>query len=688
MWEKERVEIEEVVETIPTLNAKFPLVPIVVAWNMGKQKRQRRKPHKNNPTCLPSVRDVEEAEDVIDEDREKALQKVYEDVQSPNVEEKLSGLQTLESMCCDSAMAIRIAENGITKMIGPLLVDRNVVVRAATASALRYIAENGKEEAYTHLVRDDVITPLSALLNGHYNDWRPIQEKSKNGGIDDQKETLIQAVTLLWTLCERNERAVSCANKEGLVNVLTKFFDVATYGIDVSTVAAQCALSLTEDNPVAIKELAKHEETLVNLLNLKANDSTDISDVISLKVAIAGLIMNTIGCSENNPMPVNNFSSTAKKKVRGVKKILGAQQQALEMLANLCSDDQESNDSLDLDSDADCEPECAEDISMDDKSYKLMLALPVELVEVIDSCDLIKKTWNMTVPVGDDSKDILEQSVEGKSVLKQFHTLRCRAYLCLNNLMSSLETDSLGGVESLYKMWLEIGAVVFKEVNPNDIELLESATAAMRASLQKLSESKANIFDRLTIEDIQPILNGERQCPNANVRANLIRILGNLALILIGNNELESEELTRHISSFLLDTCTMESEVWVTAEALDAIMDMYAEDETDKLAHEIQLVEKLKNLVPIFKHKVRQQKKYLGDKSLVVSTVNANIMRFMKYKGHRLKSTTLYGNYARIIYRVKTKHAFLPESRAQSGKLDHRTFSSCPFFLHVYASSS
>lgn len=38
---------------------------------MGKQKKQRRRPHKENPTGLPSVKDFEatEAENVIDEDR-------------------------------------------------------------------------------------------------------------------------------------------------------------------------------------------------------------------------------------------------------------------------------------------------------------------------------------------------------------------------------------------------------------------------------------------------------------------------------------------------------------------------------------------------------------------------------------------------------------------------------------------
>lgn len=85
-------------------------------------------------------------------------------VQSANVEEKLSGLQTIESMSCNSALAIQIAKDGIAKLIGPLLIDNNVLVRASSASALRYIADNGKTEAYASLLKDDIMTPLYTLL--------------------------------------------------------------------------------------------------------------------------------------------------------------------------------------------------------------------------------------------------------------------------------------------------------------------------------------------------------------------------------------------------------------------------------------------------------------------------------------------------------------------------------------------
>lgn len=48
----------------------------------------------------------------------------------------------------------------------------------------------------------------------------------------------------------------------------------------------------------------------------------------------------------------------------------------------------------------------------------------------------------------------------------------------------------------------------------------------------------------------------------------------------------------------------METQAWIIAESIDALMDIYAEDETDCLAAEIELVPKLLSIIPHFKSKV------------------------------------------------------------------------------------
>lgn len=47
---------------------------------MGKQKRQRHKPHKENPTGLPSVKEFELSEEITEGAKEKVLQNAYGDV--------------------------------------------------------------------------------------------------------------------------------------------------------------------------------------------------------------------------------------------------------------------------------------------------------------------------------------------------------------------------------------------------------------------------------------------------------------------------------------------------------------------------------------------------------------------------------------------------------------------------------
>lgn len=144
------------------------------------------------------------------------------------------------------------------------------------------------------------------------------------------------------------------------------------------------------------------------------------------------------------------FLVMQKKKVQDNRRIFGAQQQALEILANLCSEDQENENESDLEN-SDCEIENIDDVCMDDKLYKTMFSLPLEIIEIFNICNIINKVWDKTRIINKDTLEILEQNVEGKDIIKQIHTLNCTAYLCLNNLISCLEIDALGGIENVYR---------------------------------------------------------------------------------------------------------------------------------------------------------------------------------------------------------------------------------------------
>lgn len=67
-------------------------------------------------------------------------------------------------MSYNSTLAVQITKNGIAKIIGPLLVDKNILIRTSSASTLRYLADNGKMEAHINLLNDDIMSPLCTLL--------------------------------------------------------------------------------------------------------------------------------------------------------------------------------------------------------------------------------------------------------------------------------------------------------------------------------------------------------------------------------------------------------------------------------------------------------------------------------------------------------------------------------------------
>ncbi|XP_036147507.1 HEAT repeat-containing protein 3 isoform X2 [Monomorium pharaonis] len=632
---------------------------------MGKQKRQRQKPHKENPTGLPSVKEFELNEQFAKGEKEKILQNVYDDIQSSNLEEKLSALQILASMSCDFSMAKQIAKDGIAKIIGPLLIHHNAAIRANTAYTLREIAENGREEVCNDLIKDDIITPLAALLRQYYLDWKPKE-------VGDEKVTFIRAVSLLWILCANNERAIKRANEEDLVLFLIKFLDVNIYGIEIVTIVTRSMICLSDENDAAINKIKQSESVLFSLLDLKA-DGEAAFKVLSLKTCVADILINISNYTDNNQMHIfhkvlmvlsdvlaidhlqtlshlisilpheSNASNDKRKKIQESIKILEVQEQALQILANLCFEHEDNATDSDTD---DFETMELESENFDDNSMNedlKMSTLPMELVEIINSCNLIDKIWEKAKFVVDESnQEILDQTEEGKATLKQFRDIQCAAFLCLNNLLPSIEIDVFGGVDNLFGKWMEIATefkyVIRKDDEKSDANITEAGTAAMRAILQRLVEVRANVVElnQLTCNDIQPMLNEVNQCINTNVRVNMIRMLCNLVLIMLNNKDSKNYEMIKLVSTSLLDISKTETHVWVIAESLDAIMDIYAEDETDHLAADIKLVQRLLSVMPHFKNKMHQQKKHLQDGTVIVSTVNANLMRFIKYKQKRL----------------------------------------------------
>lgn len=286
---------------------------------------------------------------------------------------------------------------------------------------------------------------------------------------------------MLWTLGEKNESVIKRSNSENLLSILIKFLDTSTYGIRLSIVAIQCILTLSEDNPMAIAELKKQESTLINYLDWKA-ENENLINTMSLRTLAAGLLMNinnsfrteidslkiaskvivnladTLKLNYQNQMDTltkaflneKNLTRNSRKMIREMNQIVSIQQQALEILANLCTDDLESDDESDFGDSDDYEEDMDID-QIEDKTINSYSNIPVELIEVIASTDLVKIVWSKTEIIEENVIKAFDLNPEGIFIIKRLRILRCRAFLCLNNLFSTLDVDTLGGVENLYR---------------------------------------------------------------------------------------------------------------------------------------------------------------------------------------------------------------------------------------------
>lgn len=305
----------------------------------------------------------------------------------------------------------------------------------------------------------------------------------------EEKETYIQAVNLLLILCENNESAINFINSQKLVSVLTRYLDINTYDMKIITVTLQCLATVTEDNTIAVEEVRSSEESFRSILaKTITEDAKPDPEALLVRVTLMALLCNMYDRSsmckssyfniiiqildevfsiDNKqllsglvsilPHEKNAASSSRKKQVEDSKMLLNTQQSALETFANvLLNDDSDiklATDQVDDDSnkmdvdEIDVDPTQPE---IENTIYKYNLRLPPELLEACNYYKLFDKIWEKTIAVDADSQEILEQTAEGKNVLKQFYILRCRTYICLHNFLCQY-VDLIGSVESLYR---------------------------------------------------------------------------------------------------------------------------------------------------------------------------------------------------------------------------------------------
>ncbi|XP_063822156.1 HEAT repeat-containing protein 3 [Ostrinia nubilalis] len=637
---------------------------------MGKVKKSRPARTKKN---VVESHSVEEEEMPVDS-KENALQTILDQLQTANVEEKYCGLQTLAMLIESPENIDEIINRGIVKVAAPLLIDAASSVRNAAAGTLRNLS-TVKLEVCDQLMEQDIMTPLTCYYHEHAAEWTP---ESNSKTKDDDKDTFIQCTNLLLNLCESSELAVKYLGQSKILDILPRYLNLSVFGCDVVIAVLQCLFVVVEDNPFAMEKVkANSEKQLQEFISLEGTDPS----VLLTKTLAAGVIINTCGgnvvglpanvvneifailantlsvdhrlacnqLSSNVPLgdnkgnivaPKGNEAKVLENQLKAVSQLLDAQQSAVEIVANLCSCEEGDENIDEDDSDSEIEEEICtntdEPLLSEDK-------LPPEVMEAMISLEIFDKVWSRTQLPAQNVMMILQEYEGSQLIYKKLHNVQTRALLCINNMLSTLPIESLGGASRVYKIWVDTGKLVFQQ-NAENVNLLESSTAVMRASLEKLKVKEngdlngCNLFSDMALTDIEMMLTGIKECQVPEIRANLIRMIGILALLLVNNlNEITSNVICT-ITEFILEQAHKENEVWVLAEAIDTIVDLYSEDETDILAAKVKLVDKLAVLAPILKNKARQQKRLPKEYKVLVSTATSNLPRFIKYKKGRISS--------------------------------------------------
>ncbi|XP_061708922.1 HEAT repeat-containing protein 3 [Cydia pomonella] len=636
---------------------------------MGKIRKPKRTKVRQNVVAENS----DEEEEVMVDSKENVVQTILDQLQTANVEEKYCGLQTF-AMLIETAENIELVLNkGLIKVVAPLLLDQASSVRNAAAGALRNFSAAG-HEACEGLLEQDAMTTLICYFHEHAESFTP---ESSSASKDEDMDTIIQCINLLWNLCESSDLAIKYLGQSRILDILPRYLDLTTFGNDIVTAVLQCLIVVVEDNPQAMEKIKfNSEKQIQELLSLDSNESA----MLLVKTLAAGVTINTCGgnitslpgnvihqiiailantlsvdhraacnqLSSNVPLPDGAGKITAPKgkvaqalenHIKSVAQMLDAQQSAVEIVANICSSE-DAEDSVDGGESSDSEDLPDDDLNGNgDETMLPEDKLPTEILEALVSLEIFDKVWAKTQLPAENVLMILKDYEGSELLCKKLQNLQTRSLLCVNNMLSSLPIENLGGVNGVYRLWVEAGKMVFKQ--NSDAVLLESATAVMRASLDKIKlRENGNtdnvLFSDLAVSDLEMMLTGIRECTVPEIRSNLIRMIGLLALLLVNTLNDASANVICTITDFILEQAHKENEVWVLAEAVDTIIDLYSEDETDALAAKLNLVEKLNALSPVLKNKARQQKKLPKEYKVLVSTVTSNLPRFIKYKKGRI----------------------------------------------------
>ncbi|KAM5263234.1 HEAT repeat-containing protein 3 [Ctenodactylus gundi] len=330
---------------------------------------------------------------------------------------------------------------------------------------------------------------------------------------------------------------------------------------------------------------------------------------------------------------ISDLLPPTNKELKQTTALLTAQQTALEIIVNMCCNEDASDDEW-------------EELSSSDESDTFMentfgecggqllspLCLSHEVHTALTNYLIPKKVFEKTAFPNSIAVDICSRKPTWKPLIRKMNTIQCRALVCLQSLVSLLDVDHLGGAPALQELAQHLSQLLFSQPDfATHADFLEAISSALRALLQTMASK--NIPQCMTPDQLMTLCKAGIHSSNMGVRVNVVSILGITGSVLAKEDGLL--ETLKTIGCFLLEVATRDPSLVVAGEALDALFDVFADgEEAERASVQIKLLSALKEFQPIFKMKIRTEgrNKYSPDQLCVLDNVKMNLRRFVAYQ--------------------------------------------------------
>lgn len=650
---------------------------------MGKAKKLRSTSHKKRtpPTGGPSSAELEEYAHLPRDQAETfqglsnvqgsireatcvTLATMFGDARSPEEERKAADrLQ-------------RMVEHGLLRKLIPLVVDPLKMVRLHALGALRNMSVTGGADVCERMVQASVVAPLVRLIaesatveRFETNDLHAVQ-------------LLEQAVALLANVCESSPSAINELTRSNLLDVIML---VARHGraymaLHVETL--KLLLLITEGNATLSDVFGSNAQYQVVLGELI---EADASVALYTRLHAVGIAMNVRPIMQNHANVAKLLPVVEAALAFDAVQVLHQAQHAAESwdLAHKSAYDDDA-DSAELDPITDDDKEKQAQAQLKTRSWKenvQTLTLALELVadltaSATDEDEDVEEEW-----ASDDEEameqyaasqmeqqqqtqqstaggvaDVVGQShvyalavavlqgvvsvptIANASITSDFAKIRVRVCNALNNLVqllpwTQLHNDTLPqlfrNLCTLYRNVATAAPSTVFDANASTSDDIETAvTSAMWAVLRRCSGEHEQL--PIADDDAALIMTAAQQSPSVEARLNTIGLIG-----CVGQQSKDASAnavVGRCLLASLNDTSLV-----VVTEALNAVFDVYGDEDFDATFTQLGLLPALEATVPALKSKLRAEQKQL-DRDVVahVKETQLNLVRFIKYKKKHL----------------------------------------------------